>query len=416
MESETDNLPLHHHPHLHQKPETEDRKSERTRLNPVFVLGMPRCRTAWLSICLSSLGCDVTHEGLRDHDSFVSWADELDARLELGPAGDSDPGLVYWIDELLKRWPKARFVVITRKADECMNALASAAPHAAGGVRMGWSGFLTAFKGACDRLRERVREHPTSNTQRPTSNVSGSTRFEDGEFRGAPLSAPADWTLDVGCSMLGVQRNAAPLSRFWTYESLRSDNAVLDIMEFATGRRPGALWVRRMQRLRVTSTIVPVECAAKPAPAEPIRVPSLEGFNTEGLSATLYANADYEMVARWWQQHLGQPLREAALPPFGVIVRDAEGPAAALWGYECYGVPVAELAFPVTRPGLSLKKASAALCYAVAACIAAIGKGHVPEASFRFFKTFAPRGMVRYLKRLGFEDAMTERVAMTLAI
>lgn len=216
--------------------------------------------------------------------------------------------------------------------------------------------------------------------------------------------------------MLDVQRGEGALCRFWMFHELTSDEVVLDIMEFATGRRPAELWARRMQRLRVTTTIVPVDCVVTPPAVDPIRVPSLDGFDTDGLSAALYGNADYETVSGWWQQHLGQPLPQAALPPFGVVVSDAQGPAAALWGYECYGVPVAELAFPVTRPGQTLKKASAALCYAVAACVAAIGKGHVPEASFRFFKTFAPRAMVRYLKRLGFRDAMTERVAMTLTI
>src|SRR5262245_52728208 len=123
---------------------------------PVFVLSLPRCRTAWLSVCLSAFGCDTTHEGLRAFPSFAAWAADLDERLSsnsIGPAascshgtllpcggsrgreatgthgalgtaadcrgagaipirgaGDANPGLVHWIDALLARWPRARFV------------------------------------------------------------------------------------------------------------------------------------------------------------------------------------------------------------------------------------------------------------------------------------------------------------------
>jgi hypothetical protein len=342
----------------------------------------------------------VTHEGLRDHDSFNGWAEELDARLALGPAGDSDPALVYWIDELLARWPRARFVVISREDEESLEALATAAPYAANGIRTGWSGFLSAFKGACDRLRE--AKSSTPNAQRPTPNAQG-----------ALANAPATWKLGVERWALDVEKTSGALCRFWNYEDLGSDETVLDIMQFATGHRPSALWARRMQRLRVTSTIVPVECSVKPLLTPPIEVPRLEGLDTTGLSAALYRNADFMTIAEWWQIHTGQLLAQAALPPLGVVVSDAEGPAAALWCYECYGVPVAELAFPVTRPGLPLRRAASALCYAVAACIATAGKAHQPEASFRLFKTFAPRGLARYLKRLGFRDALSERVAMT---
>lgn len=331
---------------------------------PVFVLGKPRCRTAWLSLCLSSLGVNCSHEGMRDHANFEEYADELNARLEYGPAGDSDPGLMYWLEDILARWPGARFVVVMREDNEGLEALLAAMPDAdKDKARAGWTGYLAAFKGACDRLRSTASD-----------------------------------------------------CRFFMLDELRIDSVILDLAEHATGKRPSELWARRMQRLRVTSKIDLADCRFEMPKASPLEVLPLDGFDATGLSAALYQNADYETVSEWWRRHTGQLLPMAALPPLGVVVSDSEGPAAALWCFESYGVPVAELAFPVTRPGLGSKRAADALCYAVSACVASAGKAHIPEASFRFFKTFAPKGMARYLKRLGFQESVTERVAMTLSL
>jgi hypothetical protein len=327
--------------------------------NPIFVLGMPRCRTAWLSVCLSALGVNCSHEGMRDHADFEEFAKELDERLGLGPAGDSDPTAVYWLDKILERWPAAKFVVVYREDTEALEALVAAAPpELRQPARASWSGYLTAFKSACDQLRAR-----------------GNVRFFD---------------------FAGLNKTAG------------------ELFEFATGRRPDAQWLTRMQRLRVTTLIEPIPTPAVERPALPVKL--IEGFDTTGLTATLFRALDFELVARWWSQHTGDQLAQAALPPLGVLVSDGEGPIAALWCYECYGVPVAELAYPVTRPGLGLKRAAAAISYAVGACIAAAGKGHTPEASFRFFKAFAFKAAVRYLKAMGFKEALTDRVAMTLTI
>lgn len=332
------------------------------RQQPVFILGLPRCRTAWLSVCLSALGVACSHEGMRDSwGDFAAYAEELDARLACGPAGDAEPGLIYFVEELLQRWPGARFLVVSRPPDAAREALAAAAisPALAAGIRAGWPGYLAVYEAACTRLRtlgERVR--------------------------------------------------------FMSADDFEEEAAVQEALEFLTGQRPDALWVRRMQRLRVTTAAV--ELLDQPGPS-PRRV-SLPG--AEGLEAALFAEEDFPTVARWWQAHTGRALPRAALPPLGVVVRErgSSEPLAALWCYECFGVPVAELAFPVTRPGLSLRQAASALCFAVEACIAAAGKGHTPEGSFTFFKTFAPRGAVRHLKRLGFEEALTDRVAMTLSL
>ena len=330
---------------------------------PIFILGMPRCRTAWLSLCLSSRGIDCSHEGLRDHGDFDAYSDELNQRLACGPTGDADPSLAGFLDRLLERWPTARFVVVVGEDEEVLEEFISVAREdERDALRAGWGAYLTAFKAACDALR------------------SG----------------------ENACLFL---RRA----------DLASDEALLRVMEFVTWERPSALWAKRMQRLRVLSKVDSSECRVA-ATAGEIDVPTIAGLDVSELSARMYRNADYELVAEWWESHAGQMLTEAALPPVGVIVEDGGAPVCALWCYESFGVPVAELAFPVTRPGLTLAKAAAALLYAVAACISVAGKGHAPQASFRQFKVFAPAPMVRYLQRLGFKETLTHRVAMTLSL
>lgn len=336
---------------------------------PIFILGMPRCRTAWLSFCVSALGVDCSHEGLREHATFAEYAAELDERLAAGSAGDADPGLIFWLPKLLEHWPQARLAVITREESGGRAALAHAVPEERARLEQHWDGYLHAFRSACDRLRQ-----------------------------------------------------SSTTVRFWAMEQLGQDAVVQDIMAWLTGRRPCAQWVRRKQRLRVTAEVDLAQCVVRPSVAEHPETklqPMLTGlqhFDTRGLKVELYRSANFPLVAAWWQAHTGQALAEASLPPLGVLVSDEEGPCAAVWCYECFGVPVAELIYPVARPGLTLTQSSAAVCYGIAACVAAAGQGHEPRGNFRFFKVFAPRGATRALARLGFQPSATERVAMTLSL
>jgi hypothetical protein len=126
-----------------------------------------------------------------------------------------------------------------------------------------------------------------------------------------------------------------------------------------------------------------------------------------------YDPADFPMVNYWWTEHTAHPLNATTLPPLGVLVCDAEGPAGALWCYESFGTGVAMLEWPVTRPGLSGKQARAVMAYAVAACVALAGKTVDPPAVYRCFRVATLAPIARFLTRLGFvEDG--ERVAMTL--
>lgn len=324
-----------------------------------FILGLPRTRTAWLSIVMSMCGRPCFHEGMRDHATFEDYAAHREA------AGDADPTLIYWTPQLVERWPGARFVVIRRDPTESLADFIAAAPaEAAEAIRAGWATTLQAYTRACDLLRG----HPSA--------------------------------------------------MFVDFDQLADDAVIADVVAHCGGVRPSAAAVVRWQRLRVTTHL---ECGAQAprltAPVLPdARVHAGQVCDVSGLSAEMYSPAHFDLVAGWWQAHAGTALAEAALPPLGVLVRLHGRPVAACWCYECYGVPVAELTFPVTVPGLSLKDARRSVLYAVSCLISAAGKGYEPEAAFRFFKVLAPPGLARVLTRIGFQDALTERKSMLLTL
>ncbi len=68
-----------------------------------------------------------------------------------------------------------------------------------------------------------------------------------------------------------------------------------------------------------------------------------------------------EIIARWWTAHTGRVFQHALLPPVGLVGSDEHGPCCAVWLYMSVGIGVAFLENPVTRPGLSMRKAKLAL-------------------------------------------------------
>jgi hypothetical protein len=124
------------------------------------------------------------------------------------------------------------------------------------------------------------------------------------------------------------------------------------------------------------------------------------------LSIRIYGEkmGDYQVVNEWWQARHGEPLAETILPPLGVIVQMGDEPLAALWCYECFGVGVAFLEHPITRPGMSLAQAKAVLRYAVEGCVA-VAKSH---GDFSLFKCYTIPGIAHVLPRLGFQRCTSE--------
>jgi hypothetical protein len=85
-------------------------------MNPVFVLSLPRSRTAWLANFLTYGPCIALHEPLADCSSL----DDLDQRMRDTGAPVvvvCDTSLTMLSQQLVNRYPNARYVMILRDAD-----------------------------------------------------------------------------------------------------------------------------------------------------------------------------------------------------------------------------------------------------------------------------------------------------------
>lgn len=134
----------------------------------------------------------------------------------------------------------------------------------------------------------------------------------------------------------------------------------------------------------------------------------MEVLEKPALSIRAYEKSrDYRMILGWWQMHGGEG-SEIELPPMGVIVGDAQGPACALWVAEPVGFSVAYLEFPVSRPGLPPMQARAAFELAVASLMQLAGQCHEPPGQYKRFRAVTPFPLARVLMRMGFVRETTE--------
>lgn len=120
---------------------------------------------------------------------------------------------------------------------------------------------------------------------------------------------------------------------------------------------------------------------------------------------------DYQTVAAWYAAHLdGKVFPECALPPHGVIASVDGNPTAALWVYLSYGIGVAHVEWPVSRPGAGSKGLAAAF----AAAMSWIEDVCRANNCFLIFANTLPK-IARSLGRLGFQGH-GERVFMFKSI
>lgn len=324
---------------------------------PFFITGLPRSRTAWLSVVCSMAGAPCTHEGMDGFSDFDAYAVARPTR------GDADPALLAFVPDILARWPEARLVLVARDNRAALASLLAALPldqrRQAG---IAWEGLSHCLSVARDRLRD------------------------------------------------------DPRALLVSYESLNQTETLARVLRHVGGTVPAPAVMDSWQRLRVTSRFRPAPIMPRPALAPSAQVSAADVCDVAGLSADLYERSDFETAAEWWQAHNGSPLHESCLPPLGVRVSLDGVPVAFCWLYETFGVPVAELVFPVTRPGLSLGDARRALLFAVAVLVNVAGKGHEPEASFTTFKALAPHGLALGLKALGFREMLKDRKPMILTL
>jgi hypothetical protein len=331
-----------------------------------FILGMPRARTAWLSVALTFGESVCAHEGVAGCASFEEYA----GKLRSAPSrivGDSDAALAYWIPQLLSGFPNARFAVVTRPAAEALASLMAAEPERAEEINLWWDGYVKAFQYAVSQLEAAGR-----------------------------ISFQVDHT------------------------ALNDPQFVAGLAETLTGCVPPAGHIERLMDLRITTrrrhvTIVP----PRPLPQIPIPREFLEsrGVDADGLTIRKYAPEDYPMVNEWWRSHRSAPLEPMTLPPLGVVIEDEEwGPVGALWCYESFGVGVATLEWPVTRPGLSMAEAARVMSFAVAACVWLAGRLCEPAGNYHCFRVATSPPIARFLARLGFQREQDPRISMTLKL
>lgn len=114
---------------------------------------------------------------------------------------------------------------------------------------------------------------------------------------------------------------------------------------------------------------------------------------------------DLQTVSGWWSKHRNEDLPVAALPPLGVVVADAVTgePVAALWCYECYGVGVAFIEFPVAKPGLQIGELRRVFDLAINAVIVLAGQFCDPPGEYRLFRCATNQTIARILDGMGFE-------------
>lgn len=107
--------------------------------------------------------------------------------------------------------------------------------------------------------------------------------------------------------------------------------------------------------------------------------------------------ADLETVGAWYLAHGGEVFPAPVLPPHGCIASVDGKPAAALWVYLSYGIGVAHVEWPVSRPGAGIGVLGLAFRAAMD-WIESVCRAH--DCHLIFANTL-PR-IAKYLPRLGF--------------
>lgn len=113
-------------------------------------------------------------------------------------------------------------------------------------------------------------------------------------------------------------------------------------------------------------------------------------------------SGDYQMVDGWLRER-GEFFAETVLPPLGVVVEQNGDAVAAMWCYESFGIGVAFLEFPCTRPGISPGLAWRALAWAEQAIVSILRA----RGEHKLVRAFAKPRHAKAMKRLGYEATGT---------
>lgn len=121
--------------------------------------------------------------------------------------------------------------------------------------------------------------------------------------------------------------------------------------------------------------------------------------------------ADYGMIEEWARGHGKNPPPAPILPRLGIVVREIGAKkstdVAALWLYMDNSVGVCFAEHVITMPGLSLKRAKAALLRAID-CLRKLAS----EMNYAVMMVHTLPGIARFLRNAGFRSAGEGRVTM----
>jgi hypothetical protein len=94
-------------------------------MNPFFIFALPRSRTAWLSVFLTSTHSFCYHEALCQCNR-IAHLKQLLLRAETPAAGNSDSGNIIFRETILENFPDARIVIVLRDPKAVHKSLALA--------------------------------------------------------------------------------------------------------------------------------------------------------------------------------------------------------------------------------------------------------------------------------------------------
>lgn len=280
---------------------------------PIFITGLPRSRTAWLSAFLTMPGAIVEHERQRQFRTVGEYLQSFGEPV----IGDSSSLLPMIHKEVAARFPSSPWVYVYRDADEALEAaVAACRPDLEGYIRRGWPRLV--------ELNQAVGYLP---------------------------------------NVLRVEHNL-----------LDHASVMQDIMKHL-GLGWGPLRFELFRRLNVQAQQYEPddwEWMRDTIPA-PRRIQSIdhEFVPQEGLAARLYRDEDFPTLAQWADAH-GAAADPRRLPPFGVVVERHGHPVGMVFAQLAVDRPVAYIEDPVSRPSSSMADTLANFHYAINAIKAAL--------------------------------------------
>lgn len=96
-------------------------------MEPFFITGLPRSRTAWLANLFSYENSFCFHEALRKC-SEIKDIKKIFNGVNKQYVGDSDSGLPFFIDEVLDLFPESKLVLVNRGVSEAIESLGKVFP------------------------------------------------------------------------------------------------------------------------------------------------------------------------------------------------------------------------------------------------------------------------------------------------